>query len=164
MMVTYVRGHLKHVHGTLLFDPDEPGSAQVEAMVSAGELWTGDPDRDAHLKSADFLDAERFPTITFRSTSVELVGPVDAKIHGEITIRGITKPLTLDAHFLGTWITPWWENGVDLGPKIRAGFVARGRLNRHDFGVSWNSVLDRGGVVVGDDVELTLDGEAILQE
>jgi polyisoprenoid-binding protein YceI len=164
MMVTYVRGHFKNVHGTLLFDPDEPVASQFEASFEAAGLWTGEPERDAHLKSADFLDAEKFPTLTFRSQSVELTGPVDARVHGDVTIRGVTKPLTLEVHFLGTWQTPWWENGVDHGPKTRAGFVARGRLNRHDFGVSWNSKLDRGGIVVGDDVEITLDAEAILED
>src|SRR5712691_9180722 len=162
MMVTYVRGHFKNVHGTLSFDPDEPRAAQVEATIDTTQLWTGEANRDAHLKSADFLDVEHFPTITFRSRSVELLAPIEAKVQGDITIRGVTQPLTLDVRFLGTWLTPWWENGVDRGPKTRAGFVARGRLNRQDFGVNWNALLDRGGVVVGDDVEITLDAEAIL--
>jgi len=164
MMVTYVRGHFKNVHGALLFDPEEPASAQLEATLDASELWTGEPERDVHLKSADFLDVANFPTLTFRSDRIELVGPTDAKVHGKITIRGVTKPLTFDVKFLGMWKTPWWENGVDHGPRTRAGFLATGRLNRHDFGVSWNSVLDRGGVVVGDDVEITLDAEAILDD
>ena len=78
--------------------------------------------------------------------------------------RGVTKPLTLNVHFLGTWQTPWWEDGVDKGPKTRAGFVATSLLDRKDFGVSWNSVMDRGGLVVADDVEITLDAEAILED
>ncbi len=136
----------------------------MQAVIDAAALWSGEPERDAHLKSADFLDVEHHPKITFESERVELMGPNDAKVHGRVTIRGVTKPLTLQVKFLGTWRTPWWENGVDKGPKTRAGFVATGRLNRHDFGVSWNSVLDHGGVVVGDDVELTLDAEAILEQ
>lgn len=164
MMVTYVRGYFKDVHGTLVFDVDEPKSAQVEVTVDTRKLWTGEPDRDAHLKSADFLDVEKFPAMTFRSSVVDVIGPSDAKVRGDVTIRGVTGPLTLDVHLLGMWQTPWWENGADRGPKTRAGFVARGRLNRHDFGVSWNSLLDRGGVVVGDDVEITLDAEAIQEE
>lgn len=164
MMVTNVRGHFKNVHGTLLFDPEEPASAQLEATVDASKVWTGDPERDAHLRSADFLDVAAFPTITFKSDGMELIGPTDAKVYGKITIRGVTKPLTFHVKFLGTWETPWWENGIDHGPKTRAGFLATGRLNRHDFGVSWNSVLDRGGVIVGDDVEITLDAEAILDD
>ncbi len=164
MMVTYVRGHFKNVHGTLAFDPDVPGTGHVEIEIATRTLWTGEPDRDAHLKSADFLDVERFPAITFRSERVETVGPTSMKVHGAVTIRGVTRPLVLDASFLGTWQTPWWEGGVDRGPKTRAGFVATARLNRHDFGVRWNAPLDLGGVVVGDDVAITIDAEAILDE
>src|SRR5439155_2770587 len=148
---------------TLIFDPADRKNASVEVTIDASELWTGESQRDAHLKSPDFLDVAKFPTITFKSENIDLVGPSDAKVHGEITIRGVTRPITLRATFLGTWQTPWWENGVDHGPKTRAGFVATGRLNRHDFGVSWNALLDRGGVVVGSDVEFTLDAEGILE-
>ena len=164
MMVTHVRGHFKDVHGTLEFDPADPTSAKMEATIDAAKLWTGEPARDAHLKSADFLDVEHHPTIAFRSTAVEQRGPVHYKMDGEITIRGVTRPLTLDVEYLGMWQTPWWENGVDLGPKTRAGFVARGRLNRRDFGVSWNGVLDHGGIFVGDEVDITLDAEAIEEK
>jgi len=164
MMVTHVRGHFKNVKGSLEFDPANPDRAKFQAVIDAATLWTGEPARDAHLKSADFLDVEHHPTITFESDRVELIGPKDAKVHGRITIRGVTRPLTFHVDFLGTWKTPWWEDGVDKGPKTRAGFVATGRLNRHDFGVSWNSTLDHGGIVVGDDVEITLDAEAILDQ
>ena len=164
MMVTNVRGHFKNVRGNLDFDPDQPSQAQFEATIDAGSLWTGEPDRDTHLKSADFLDVEHFPAITYKSHSVLLLGPIDATVAGDITIRGVTRPQTFDVHFLGTWQTPWWENGKDRGPKTRAGFVARGSLNRHDFGVSWNSTLDRGGIVVGNEVDITLDAEAILED
>ncbi len=164
MMVTYVRGHFKDVHGTLEFDPATPENSSMRAEIQSDTLWTGEPDRDAHLKSADFLDVQNHPTITFQSERVEVVGPNDANVYGQITIRGITKPLTLAVEYLGTWQTPWWENGADKGPKTRAGFVAKGRLNRHHFGVSWNSILDRGGLLVGDDVEITIDAEAILDE
>ncbi len=80
-----------------------------------------------------------------------------------MTIRGVTRPVVLAVRCLGQWSTPWWEDGVDKGPKTRAGFVATTRINRHDFGVSWNSPLDAGGVVVGDDVAITIDAEAILE-
>ena len=164
MMVTNVRGHFKNVHGILVFDPERPADAQFEATIDAAGLWTGEPDRDKHLKSADFLDVEHFPTITFKSRNVVVAGPVDARVDGDITIRGVTRPQTFNIHFLGSWQTPWWENGADHGPKTRAGFVAKGALNRHDFGVSWNATLDRGGIVVGDEVDITLDAEAILEE
>ncbi len=164
MMVTHVRGSFRDVHGWLVFDPAEPASTDLEVTMDAATLWTGEAARDAHLKSADFLDVARFPTITYKSRSVELVAAHEAKLQGDITVRGITRPLTLDVQFLGTWQTPWWEDGVDRGPKTRAGFVATGRLNRQDFGVSWNSPLDRGGVVVGNEIDLTIDAEAIRAE
>jgi polyisoprenoid-binding protein YceI len=164
MMVTWVRGAFKNVRGTMHFDPGHPENASFEASADARELWSGEPERDAHLRSADFLDVENFPQLTLRSESVQLLGPNDAEVRAQITIRGVTRPLVLRVTFLGTWETPWWEDGVDRGPKLRAGFVARGRLNRHDFGVSWNPRLARGGLVVGAEVEITLDAEAILDE
>src|SRR5712692_6075983 len=163
MMVSHVRGHFKGVKGTLEFDPSIPETASLHAEIEAAALWSGEAQRDAHLKSPDFLDVEHHPKIIFDSDRVELIGPSDAKVHGRVTIRGITKPLTLQVHFLGTWQTPWWEDGVDKGPKTRAGFVATGTLNRKDFGVNWNAVMDRGGLVVADDIEITLDAEAILE-
>jgi polyisoprenoid-binding protein YceI len=164
MMVTYVRGHFKNVTGTLTFDPADPAHSSFEATVATAALSTGEPARDGHLLSADFLDAANFPVITYKSEAVVLAGPVDATVEGLVTIRGVTRPLRLRVTFLGTWQTPWWEDGVDRGPKTRAGFVATGCLNRLDFGVSWNSLLDHGGIVVGNEVELTLDAEAILEE
>lgn len=163
MMVTWVRGHFKNVHGTLEFDPETPERSRVQAVIDARGLWSGEPERDAHLKSADFLDVERFPEITFRGDRVRLRGPSEALLTGELTIRGVTRAVELEVRYLGQWQTPWWEGGVDKGPKTRAGFVATTRFNRHDFGVSWNSALDRGGVVVGDDVAVTIDAEAILE-
>jgi polyisoprenoid-binding protein YceI len=163
MMVSWVRGHFKDVHGTLDFDPENPREASAEVTIDARKLWTGEPDRDAHLKSADFLDVENHPTITFRGRGVVLCGADEARFGGDLTIRGVTRPVTLDVRPLGQWQTPWWEGNVDKGPKTRAGFVATTRINRHDFGVSWNSTLDRGGFVVGDDVHITVDAEAVLE-
>ena len=163
MMVTYVRGHFKDVHGTLDFDPENPGVSRVEARIDTRKLWTGDSQRDEHLRSADFLDVERFPEIVFRSTGVRLIGANEAAVAGDLTVRGVTRPVELEVRHLGRWRTPWWEDGVDKGPKVRAGFVALTRINRHDFGVSWNSALEAGGFVVGDDVLITVDAEAILE-
>ncbi len=163
MMVTSVRGHFKDVHGKLVFDVANPREASVAVTIETQKIWTGEPDRDAHLRSPDFLDVEQHPLITFRSTSVDLLGGHEYAVHGNLTIRGVTRPVTLRTTFLGQWQTPWWEGGVDKGPKTRAGFVAHTRINRQDFGVSWNSVLDRGGVVVGDMVEITIDAEAVLE-
>ncbi len=163
MMVTYVRGHFKNIHGKLVFDPENPRNSHVEVRIDAKSIWTGEPDRDAHLRSADFLDAEHFPEMTFTGNQVETVGDHDFLLTGQLTVRGVTREVVLKVRYLGQWKTPWWEDGVDKGPKIRAGFLAKTTINRHDFGVSWNSPLDKGGVVVGHLVEITIDAEAILE-
>jgi polyisoprenoid-binding protein YceI len=163
MMVTYVRGHFKNIHGTLNFDPSHPQTSSVDVVIDAMTLWTGEPDRDAHLRSSDFLDVERHPRITFLSRQVKLIGENDYVVNGDLTIRGVAREVPLNVHYLGQWQTPWWEDGVDKGPKTRAGFVATASINRHDFGVSWNARLDMGGLVVGDTAEITIDAEAILE-
>ena len=163
MMVTYVRGHFKNVHGTLEFDPEAPTESRVEAVIDARGLWSGERDRDTRLKGPDFLDVARFPEITFRGRQIRLAGANEAVVVGDLTMRGVTRSIELHVHYLGQWQTPWWEGGVDKGPKTRTGFLATTRINRHEFGVSWNSALDRGGVVVGDDVAVTIDAEAILE-
>jgi polyisoprenoid-binding protein YceI len=163
MMVTYVRGHFKNIKGNLVFDPLDPTNAFVEVTIDAAGIWTGEPDRDAHLRSADFLDVANHPIITFKGKHVEIIGENDATLTGDLTIRGITRSVPLRVRFLGCWQTPWWENGVDKGPKTRAGFTAKTRIDRHQFGVNWNAPLDKGGVVVGNLVEITIDAEAILE-
>ena len=164
MMVTWVRGHVKNVRGSLEFDPAEPTRASATAEIDAAELWTGEPERDAHLRSPDFLDVENHPKITFASRSLQVLTPHDFRVKGDLTIRGVTREVSLDVQYLGQWETPYWEDGVDKGPVIRAGFTATTRINRHDFGVSWNSALDRGGVVVGDGVFITIDVEALRKK
>jgi polyisoprenoid-binding protein YceI len=163
MMVTYVRGHFKNVHGSLEFDPENPRDGSVEATLDAKGIWTGETQRDAHLRSGDFLDADNHPDITFKSSQIVIVGDHDYLVTGGLTIRGVTRNATLNVRYLGQWKTPWWEDGVDKGPKTRAGFLAETTINRHDFGVSWNSTLDRGGIVVGNEVHITIDAEAILE-
>jgi polyisoprenoid-binding protein YceI len=163
MMVTYVRGHFKNVHGKLLFDPENLRDSRVEVRIDAKSIWTGEPDRDAHLRSADFLDVEHYPEITFTGSNVRVVGDHDFILSGPLMIRGVTREVVLEVRYLGQWQTPWWEDGVDKGPKIRAGFLAKTTINRQEFGVSWNTLLDKGGVVVGDMVEITIDAEAILE-
>lgn len=163
MMVTDVRGHFKNARGWVEYSPDNPAVSAVEAVIDARELWTGEPDRDAHLRSPDFLDVENFPEITFKSRRVELVSENECVLTGDLTIRGVTCEVALSVRFLGQWDTPWWEGNEDKGPKTRAGFVAETSINRHDFGVSWNSALDRGGIVVGNTVTITVDAEAILE-
>ena len=168
MMVTYVRGAFKNVRGMLTFDPTDPGASSAQVTIDAKGIWSGDPDRDTHLRGADFLDVENYPEITFQGDRVEVIGDNDYVFTGELTIRGVSRPVSLRVRYLGQWQTPWWEEEdgewVDKGPKARAGFVAETEINRHDFGVSWNDTLDKGGVVVGDTVFITIDSEAILQE
>ena len=164
MMITWVRGAFKNVHGILEFDPGNPKDSSVEATIDAGSIWTGDADRDAHLRGSDFLDVENHPNITFAGDQVEVIGDHDFQVTGDLTIRGVTRETTLRVRYLGQWKTPWWEEGEDKGPKVRAGFFAETEINRQDFGVSWNGELERGGSVVGDRLHLTIDVEAILQE
>jgi polyisoprenoid-binding protein YceI len=163
MMVTNVRGHFKNVRGTLVFDPENPRRSSVEVAIDARTIWTGDSQRDDHLRSADFLDVENHPMIAFKGDQVEVLGERDYTLRGELTIRGVTRNVELNVTCLGRWQTPWWEDGVDKGPKTRAGFVASAKINRQDFGVSWNGTLDKGGIVVGNVVEITIDAEAILE-
>ncbi|HSJ81076.1 MAG TPA: YceI family protein [Thiobacillus sp.] len=164
MMVSHMRGLFKNVRGSMDFDPDNPaGAAAVEATINAAGIWTGDDARDTHLRGADFLDVETYPEITFRSTEVRCVGEADFMIAGDLTLRGMTRPVVLATHYLGRWQCPYWEGGKDLGPTIRIGFVATTTINRHHFGVSWNAPMDRGGMVVGDEVAITLDVEAIAE-
>jgi polyisoprenoid-binding protein YceI len=163
MMVTNVRGHFKNVRGTLEFDEEDPRAASVDVTIDARGLWTGEEERDAHLRSADFLDVERHPEIRFTGRTTRVLSAHEYEVGGELTIRGVTRPVKLDVRYLGRWQTPWWEGDVDKGPKTRAGFVATTTIDRHDFGVSWNSTLDRGGIVVGDHVDLVVDAEAIRE-
>jgi polyisoprenoid-binding protein YceI len=107
MMVTFVRGHFKDIHGTLVFDPADPGATSVEATIEAAGIWTGEAARDAHLKSEDFLDVEKYPKITFAAKQVELSGADEAVLMGELTIGGITRTVPLRVHYLGQWQTPW---------------------------------------------------------
>lgn len=161
MMVTWVRGHFKNVRGVLDFAPEDPAKASVQAEFDAAGVWTGESDRDEHLRHADFLDAAKHPKITFNSTGVDVLTAHELRVTGDLNLRGTTREAVLQVHYLGQWETPYWEGGVDKGPVIRAGFYATTVINRHDFGVSWNSTLDKGGVVVGNEVYITIDAEAL---
>jgi len=164
MMVCFVRGHFKNVEGSLEFDPANPGSGSVEVRIAAGGIWSGDQDRDNHLRTADFLDVDNHPEITFKGNQVEVLSSHDYLVTGDLTIRGVSRSVTLKVTYLGQWGTPWWEDGEDKGPKTRAGFLAKATIDRHDFGVSWNGSLDKGGIVVGNTVDITIDVEAIVEE
>lgn len=164
MMVSHMRGLFKNVHGSLDFEPDSPAdAAAVEATFKASGIWTGDDERDAHLRGPDFLNVAAHPDIVFRSSEVRCVGEADFRVAGDLTLCGVSRPVVLATHFLGRWQCPYWMGDRDLGPTRRIGFVATAAINRHDFGVSWNAPLERGGLVVGDEVAITLDVEAILE-
>jgi polyisoprenoid-binding protein YceI len=163
MMVTWVRGHFKDVRGSLEFDSDPPATLSLEAVIDARKLWTGEPQRDDHLRSADFLDVAKHPTITFKSTASKCVGAADYDVSGELTIRGVSRPVMLRMHYLGRWQTPYWTDAGDAGPVTRAGFVGETRVNRHDFQVDWNSPIANGGIVVGDEIVIKVDVEALLE-
>jgi polyisoprenoid-binding protein YceI len=158
MMVTWVRGHFKNVHGILEFDPDNPATLALQVTIATPGIWTGEPQRDEHLRSRDFLDVASYPTITFKSTRVERIGASDYEVTGDLTIRGVTRPVTLDLRYLGRWRTPYNEARV-----TRVGFTGATRINRHDFGVSWNSPMENAGLVVGSEVVITVDVEALLE-
>jgi polyisoprenoid-binding protein YceI len=154
MMVTNVRGGFDNVSGTLEFDAANPAASSVEVTIDAASISTGVLDRDNHLRSADFLDVENYPTISFKSTSVEAKSDTHAKVTGDLTIHGITKPVVLDVEFLGQAGSPFGDT--------RAGFEATTSINREDFGLTWNVALEAGGVLVGKDIKLNIDAEAIL--
>jgi polyisoprenoid-binding protein YceI len=163
MMVCWVRGHFKDVHGSLDFDPDDPTRLAVEATIQAGKLWTGEAQRDDHLRSGDFLDAAQHPTISFQSTVSKCVGATDFEVTGDLTIRGVSRPVVLAMHYLGKWRTPYWTAAGDAGPISRVGFVGETRINRHDFRVNWDGPLEGGGHIVGDEVIIKVDVEALLE-
>jgi polyisoprenoid-binding protein YceI len=164
MMVTWVRGLFKDVHGKLELEFDRCTEATFEGEIDATGIWTGEPGRDAHLRSADFFDVDNHPKITFSGRFSEQTGATTFQGLVDLTIRGITREVPLDIHYLGEWKTPFWADGENRGEMRRIGLEASARINRHDFGVSWQDELPGGGVVVSNEIELTLDVEAILLE
>lgn len=156
LMVSKVRGQFTKWSGSLEFDEQEPTRARVDAQLDAASIDTKDAQRDAHLRSADFLDTERFPTISFKSTGIEKVGDARFSMKGELTIRGITKPVTLDVEYAGRAKDPWGGE--------RVGFSARTSIDRKDFGLTWNQLLETGGVLVGEKVDIELEIEAIRRK
>jgi polyisoprenoid-binding protein YceI len=162
MMVTWVRGLFKDVRGVVVFDPERLGELTFEGHMDATRLWTGEPDRDAHLRSVDFFDVENHPTITFTGRFTERTGAEHFKAEAELTIRGVTRTVPLDVAWLGEWRTPWWDGDVNRGEMRRVGFEATTRVNRHDFGVSWQDEIPGGGVVASNEIDIVIDVEAIL--
>jgi polyisoprenoid-binding protein YceI len=156
MMIATVRGRFESVSGTIRADGANPNAATVEVEIDAASLDTHDPRRDAHLRSPDFLDVERYPSIHFRSTGVEQVAPARLRLNGDLTIRGATRPVAIDVAQLGR------GRGLD-GLEVAA-FSGELALDRREFGLVWNATLEAGAVLVGDTVAVRLDLEAIRQD
>jgi polyisoprenoid-binding protein YceI len=164
MMVTWVRGSFKNVTGSLEFDPVHPRELAVETTIDSSTCWTGEPARDNHLRSLDFLSCERYPEIRFKSTGLVEIGPIDYRLAGDLTIKEVSHSVLLYVKYLGSWKTPWWEDGVDRGPKTRAGFTAHTCIDRYDYGVNWNDDMPDGGIVVSRQIDIVIDVEAIKQD
>ena len=155
MVVSKTRGRFTKWSGQIAFDPEKPEASKVEVTIDPASIDTADAQRDAHLKSADFFDVEKYPQASFRSTKVENLGGDQYRVSGELTVHGVTRPVAFDALFEGAGKDPWGGE--------RAGFSASLSIDRREFGLQWNKALETGGVLVGDRVELTLEVEAVKQ-
>jgi polyisoprenoid-binding protein YceI len=151
-MVSNVRGSFSKVSGTLLIDEKDLTKSSVEATIDTSTINTQEPDRDKHLRSADFFDVEKHPTITFKSKKVEKAGKDRLRVIGDLTIRGVTKQVVLDVEGPTAAIK-------DPRGNLKRGATATTKVNRQDFGVAWNRTLEAGGVVVGDQVSITIELE-----
>jgi polyisoprenoid-binding protein YceI len=143
-----VPGKFKTYEGTISLDPKDLSKTVVDVTIDTASIDTGNGDRDSHLQSSDFFDAAKFPKITFKSTSVTSQSATKATLKGELNMHGVTKPVTLDAEVLGS------------SPE-RSGFEAKTKINRQDFGISWNKVVEGGGSVLSDEVEITINIEGV---
>jgi polyisoprenoid-binding protein YceI len=154
LMVSKVRGRFAVSGGSIVVDAD-PARSTVAATVDVASVTSGDAPRDEHLRGADFFDAERFPTIEFRSTGVDDHQDGTFSLRGDLTVRGVTLPVVLTGEYLGTEASPWGDT--------RIGFTAETEVNRKDWGLEWNVVLETGGLLVGEKVKLVVDVEAVKQ-
>lgn len=155
LMIATVKGRFADLSGTVTLDEADPRHSEVDVTIAAASIDTREPQRDAHLRSADFLDAEQFPTLSFRSTRVEPGPDGGYTIVGNLTIRGVSKEVALAVTTEGRARDPWGGE--------RSGFSATTKIKRTDFGLTWNQALETGGVLVGDDVKITIDAELLKQ-
>lgn len=155
LMISTVRGRFGAVTGTVTVDENDLKKSKVDVTVDVTSLDTRQEMRDNHLRSADFFDVANHPQLHFVSTKIEGDVPDHFKLTGDLTIRGTTRPITLDVTLQGRGMDPWGSE--------RAGFEAKGKLNRHDFGLNWNQALEAGGVTVGEEVKISIDVELIKQ-
>ena len=154
--ISKVRGWFAGFDGSIEYDPSNVAATKIKGTIDATTVDTRNEKRDEHLRGEDFFHTEEHPTFTFESTSVEPTGDTTAKVTGNLTMRGVTKPVTLDAEYLGATTDPWGNR--------KAGFSATGMLNRKDWGIVWNKVLDAGGLTVGDEIQLELEIEGTAQK
>jgi len=157
MMITNVRGEFQKIEGKITWDPESPEATQIEASVDINSIHTGQENREAHLKSPDFFDAEKFPALTFKSKSVKVKGKEHLAVTGDLTIHGVTKEVTFDVEGPSPPSNDPWGNS-------RVGATATAKIKRDDFGLTWNAALEAGGVLVGNDVSITVDISAIKQK
>jgi polyisoprenoid-binding protein YceI len=154
MMITNVRGGFSGVKGTVVFDPDKPEESSVIASIDASSISTLDPQRDTHLRSADFLDVEHYPEITFKSRKMEPTDDSEAKITGDLTIHGVTREIVVKVEGPTPEARDPWGN-------LRVGASASTKIKRSDFGLTWNAVLETGGFMVGDDLKIEIEIQLI---
>ncbi|HNT00113.1 MAG TPA: YceI family protein [Polyangiaceae bacterium] len=156
MVIAKVRGQFSRWSGNIVIEDGDMARAKVEVVIDASSIDTGVADRDAHLKNPDFLDVENFPELTFQSVRVEKQGEENFRLIGNLTIHGVTREVVLDAESAGQTKDPWGN--------VRAGYAAKTSINRKDFGLTWNQVLEAGGVMVGDRITIEIEVEAVKQE
>ncbi len=153
MVISKVRGHFTKFNGVVELNEADLAQSKVTASIDASSIDTGTAQRDTHLKSADFFDVEKFPELKFHSTRIEKSGKNHYRVVGQLTMRGVTREVTLDVEATGTGIDPWGNQ--------RMGFVAKTSLNRTDFGLTWNQMLEAGGVLVSEEINIELDIQAV---
>ena len=151
LMISKVHGELSPISGTVVGNLDQPEVASIDVTIKTASLTTSNEQRDAHLKSADFFDVEKYPEITFKSTKITKVGDGEFSVVGDVTMHGVTKEITLQAEVSPEAPSPWGG--------FKVGVSATGKINREDFGITWNQALEAGGVVVGQDINLQIDVE-----
>lgn len=156
LMISTVRGKFKEFDGSFMFDPDKGTVSDANFTVKTKSVDTNEPKRDEHLRGADFFDVEKFPEMTLKNSKITKAGKNKYKWVGDLTIRGVTKPVTLNLDYKGSMKDPWGNQ--------KAGFAATGKINRKDYGLTWNKALEAGGVTVGDEVTINLDIEAQQQQ
>jgi polyisoprenoid-binding protein YceI len=153
MMVSKARGTFDTWSGAVALNPEHPEQTAVEITIDTASINTKDAQRDGHLKSPDFLAIEQYPTMTFKSTRVEVTGKESAKLYGDLTIRGVTKPVVLDVEFQGSAKSPWGTTNY--------GFSGSTKINREDWGLNWNAALETGGWLVGKEVQIDIELELV---